>query len=102
MGIGLLRPREGRILFEYERRGPYVALFTRRASLESKLPTGTVKWFSDQKGFGFVLPDDGGTDLFVHSSNIDSSDRSLQEGQRVEFEVGEGRKGPEATSVRPV
>ena len=67
------------------------------------MPTGTVKWFNDQKGFGFVAPDDGGNDLFVHHSNISASGyRSLQDGQKVEYEAGQGRKGPEATNVRPL
>lgn len=64
---------------------------------------GTVKWFSDQKGYGFILPEDGGQDLFVHHSNIQMEGyKSLQDGQAVEYEMGEGRKGPEATNVRPV
>ena len=67
------------------------------------MATGTVKWFNVQKGFGFIQPDDGGDDLFVHHSNIVAEGfRSLQEGQKVEFEAGQGRKGPEATNVRPV
>ena len=67
------------------------------------MATGTVKWFSDDKGYGFIVPDDGSKDLFCHYSNIDGDGfRSLQEGQKVEFEAGEGRKGPEATKVRPV
>lgn len=66
------------------------------------MATGTVKWFSEQKGFGFIVPDEGDKDLFVHRSNVDTLDRSLRDDQRVEFEVGEGKKGPEATQVRPV
>lgn len=63
---------------------------------------GTVKWFNEKKGFGFITPDDGGEDLFIHHSNIATQGfRSLQNGQAVEFEVAEGRKGPEATNVRP-
>jgi CspA family cold shock protein len=61
---------------------------------------GTVKWFSDQKGFGFIVPDEGGKDIFVHRSNIESAGQSLREGQKVEYEVGTGRKGPEATNVK--
>jgi CspA family cold shock protein len=54
-----------------------------------------VKWFSDQKGYGFITPEGGGKDVFVHHSNIVSEGfRTLQDGQQVEFEVGEGRKGP--------
>jgi len=65
--------------------------------------TGSVKWFSAEKGFGFIVPDDGGKDLFVHHSNIDSSGfRSLTDGQRVQYESGQGKKGPEATKVRPI
>ena len=64
---------------------------------------GTVKWFSDQKGYGFITPDEGGGDLFVHHSNIVAAGfRSLQEGQKVEYEASQGRKGLEATKVRPV
>jgi len=66
----------------------------------TQLNTGTVKWFNAQKGFGFITPDDGGKDLFVHKSNVPAG-VSLNEGQKVQFEVGEGRKGPEATNVRP-
>jgi len=64
--------------------------------------TGTVKWFSEKKGFGFITPDDGGDDLFVHHSEIKTSGyATLDEGQKVEFEVGQGKKGPCATSVIP-
>jgi len=66
------------------------------------MSTGTVKWFNSSKGFGFISPDDGGDDLFVHHSEIKSEGyASLDEGQKVEFEVGEGKKGPCATNVIP-
>jgi CspA family cold shock protein len=64
--------------------------------------TGTVKWFNASKGFGFIQPDDGGDDLFVHHSEIKMEGyASLDENQKVEFEVGEGKKGPCATNVSP-
>ena len=66
------------------------------------MPTGTVKWFKEEKGFGFILPDEGGKDLFVHRSNVDTPDQCLDNDQLVEFEIMEGRKGPEASSVRPI
>ena len=67
------------------------------------MPTGTVKWFNDDKGFGFITPDDGGKDAFVHFSAIQSEGfRSLAEGARVSYELGEGAKGPQATNVRIV
>lgn len=67
------------------------------------MSTGTVKWYSEKKGYGFIVPDDGGDDLFVHHSEIQSAGKaSLHEGQKVEYEIGTGDKGrPCATSVRP-
>ena len=63
---------------------------------------GTVKWFSDEKGFGFISQD-GGEDLFVHHTGIlGTGFKSLSENQVVEFEVNQGPKGPQATNVRPV
>lgn len=62
---------------------------------------GTVKWFNSEKGFGFIAPDEGGDDLFVHHSEIQSDGyASLDEGQKVEFEVGSGQKGPCAVNVK--
>jgi len=67
------------------------------------MPRGKVKWFNEHKGFGFITPEDGGDDLFVHHTEIDADGyRSLQDDQEVEFEVGEGEKGPVAKSVKPV
>ncbi|GAB4320816.1 MAG: cold-shock protein [Candidatus Sumerlaeia bacterium] len=64
---------------------------------------GTVKWFNDKKGFGFITPDDGGKDFFAHYSEIKSDGyRSLQEGQKVEFEAGSSPKGPQAINIRPL
>jgi CspA family cold shock protein len=65
--------------------------------------TGTVKWFNDAKGYGFITPEDGGKDLFVHHSNIAGEGfKSLAENDKVEFESREGEKGPEATNVTVV
>ncbi|HUW81634.1 MAG TPA: cold-shock protein [Phycisphaerae bacterium] len=67
------------------------------------MATGKIKWFNDQKGFGFIQSDDGGEDVFVHHSVIEMDGyRSLQEGQPVEFEVESGAKGLKATSVKAV
>ncbi|MGB9377643.1 MAG: cold-shock protein [Geodermatophilaceae bacterium] len=67
------------------------------------MPQGTVKWFNAEKGFGFIAVDGGGADVFVHYSNIQADGyRSLEENQRVEFEVTQGQKGPQAEAVRPV
>jgi CspA family cold shock protein len=67
------------------------------------MATGTVKWFNDAKGYGFIAPDEGTKDLFVHFSNIAGEGfKSLAEGARVEYEAREGAKGPEATTVIPI
>jgi CspA family cold shock protein len=67
------------------------------------MATGTVKWFNNDKGYGFITPEDGGKDLFVHHTGIEGEGfKSLPEGARVEFEATEGQKGPQATTVRVV
>ena len=66
------------------------------------MSTGTVKWFNSSKGYGIIVPDDGGSDLFVHHSEITTEGfAKLNEGQKVEYEVGQGKKGPCATNVIP-
>ena len=65
------------------------------------MATGTVKWFSDDKGFGFIAPDDGSSDLFVHQTEIQTDGfRTLAEGAKVEYESEPGDKGPRAVNVR--
>ena len=67
------------------------------------MPTGTVKWFSDDKGFGFITPDEGAKDLFVHHTGISGDGyKSLAEGAKVEYEAESGDKGPKAVDVRPL
>jgi len=66
------------------------------------MSTGIVKWFSDKRGYGFIVPEEGGKDIFVHHSEIKAEDyASLKEGQKVEYDVKEGEKGPVATNVIP-
>lgn len=67
------------------------------------MATGTVKWFNDSKGYGFITPDQGGEDLFAHFSEVQGSGfRTLKEGQKVEFEVKQGPKGRQASTIKPL
>lgn len=67
------------------------------------MATGTVKWFNDAKGYGFITPDDGGDDLFAHFSAIQAQGfKSLKEGQKVQYEVTQGPKGKQASNIRAV
>ena len=74
-----------------------------KAGEVNQLATGTVKWFSDEKGYGFITPEDGSKDLFVHFSGISGDGfKSLTEGAKVEFDSESGDKGPKAVNVRAV
>ena len=67
------------------------------------MATGTVKWFNADKGYGFITPDDGGADVFAHFSAIQSSGyRSLEENQKVQFDITQGQKGPQAENIQPL
>ena len=67
------------------------------------MPTGTVKWFNADKGFGFITPEDGSKDLFVHHTGIDGDGyKSLDEGAKVSYDAESGDKGPKAVNVKPV
>ncbi len=71
--------------------------------MEAAMATGTVKWFNDDKGFGFITPDEGGKDLFVHHTGITGQGfRSLTEGARVQFDAEAGDKGPKAVNVEAI
>jgi CspA family cold shock protein len=80
-----------------------IAAITISSESRSNMATGTVKWFNDAKGFGFITPEDGGEDLFAHYSAINTSGfKSLQEGQRVSFDVTTGPKGKQAANIQPL
>jgi CspA family cold shock protein len=72
-----------------------------RKEIDMATETGTVKWFNESKGFGFIAPDNGGKDLFAHFKEIQGSGfKTLTENQRVQFEVTQGQKGPQASNIR--
>jgi len=82
------------------RRARYCALQLRK-EIDMTTQTGTVKWFNEGKGFGFIAPDDGGKDLFAHFKEIQGGGfKTLSENQRVQFEVTQGQKGPQASNIR--
>ena len=93
--VEIIQPRKliqagFRGFFIYKKGGDFVA-------------QGTVKWFNESKGYGFITPDDGGSDLFVHFSEIQGEGyKTLREGDAVSFEEGQGQKGPQATNVQKV
>lgn len=89
----------GGSLFNFEG----INFVTPKGFKENNVATGKVKWFNTQKGYGFIIPDSGENDLFVHHSNIEKDGfRALSDGENVEYETSEGTKGPEAIKVRPV
>jgi len=70
---------------------------------ENSMAQGTVKWFNSEKGYGFITPDDGSKDVFAHFSEVVGTGyRSLEENQKVEYEVVQGQKGPQASNIRPL
>jgi cold shock protein len=86
---------------ERARRTKLTSLPFRYGKRRNRMAQGTVKWFNAEKGFGFIAPEDGSADVFVHYSEIQGTGfRTLEENQKVEFEVGQGTKGPQATGVR--
>ena len=67
------------------------------------MPKGTVKWFNEKKGYGFITPDDGSKDCFIHHTSIKGEGfKTLQEGEKVEFEITQGEKGPQASNVAKI
>ena len=83
--------------------GFFIAVEPPKRKAGPHMAQGTVKWFSDDKGFGFITPDEGGEDLFVHHTGITGSGfKSLEEGAKVSYEASQGRKGMQADNVSPV
>jgi cold shock protein len=81
--------------------GQYPRHFTNNNTRrQSSMATGTVKWFNEEKRFGFITPDEGGQDLFVHQTGLADGARSLADGAKVEFEAEQGPKGPKAVNVK--
>lgn len=83
----------------------YEVYFSLRGTTMATLLNGTVKWFNDEKGYGFIQQDNGGADVFVHFRQVNSTGHgrvSLAEGQKVTYELGEGQKGPQAENVTPL
>ncbi|MET3176552.1 UNVERIFIED_ORG: cold shock CspA family protein [Arthrobacter sp. UYCu721] len=75
----------------------------KQSQKDTAMATGTVKWFNAEKGFGFIAPDDGSADVFAHYSAIASSGyRSLEENQKVQFDITQGPKGPQAENIQPM
>jgi CspA family cold shock protein len=94
--------RQGRY-DERETRLGFVRADAQENASGAGMAQGTVKWFNAEKGYGFITVDGGGADVFVHFSAIQMDGyKALEEGQRVEFEVGQGQKGPQAEAVRPL
>jgi cold shock protein len=91
-----------KIFLAFLRRARYCALQLLKA-FDMTTETGTVKWFNEGKGFGFITPDGGGKDLFAHFKEIQGGGfKTLTENQRVQFEVTQGQKGPQASNIRNV
>jgi CspA family cold shock protein len=82
--------------------GQYPRHFINKTRGGNSMPTGTVKWFNEEKRFGFITPDEGGQDLFVHQTGLADGARSLADGAKVEFEAEAGPKGPKAVNVKTV